>query len=161
MPKIIQNVKSGDLQLTPNFYLSEFLASEIADRNGIVNTPDPLAVQNLFKTAATLEQVRKLLGNRAIFVSSGYRCLALNRLLHSDDSSDHVRGEAVDFVCRGFGTPLQVAAAIAKSDIPFGQLIMEGSWVHLSLPDARHNREVLTAHFAPGKKTTYTKGLPL
>lgn len=159
MSKVIRNVTSGDLQLTPNFYLSEFTRSSVAARNGIANVPDPLAVKNLFSLAELLELIRKVLGNKVITVSSGFRCLTLNRAIGSGDTSDHLRGSAADFVCRGFGTPLQVAHAIVKSGIKFGQLIMEGDWIHISLPDGVNDGEVLTAHFTPGQKTTYTKGL--
>ena len=159
MAKVIQNITSGDIQLSPNFYLSEFLASAEATRRGISNIPDPLAVQALFKTAKLLEQIRSLLGNRIISISSGFRCLALNRVLGSGDTSQHLTGDAADFNCRAFGTPLQVATAISKSGIKFGQLIFENSWVHISNPRGHNDGEILTAHFTPGGKTTYTQGL--
>lgn len=159
MAKIIQTVKSGDLQLSPNFYLSEFLASVEATRRGISNTPDPLAVQAIFQTAKLLEQVRSLLGNKIISISSGFRCIALNRAIGSADTSQHLTGDAADFNCRAFGTPLQVATAISKSSIKFGQLIWERSWCHISNPRGHNDGEVLTAHFTPGEKTTYTRGL--
>lgn len=159
MAKIIQNITSGDIQLSPNFYLSEFLVSAEATRRGIPNTPDPLAVQALFKTAKLLEQVRSLLGNKIISISSGFRCLALNRAIGSGDTSQHLTGDAADFNCRAFGTPLQVATAISKSNIKFGQLIFENSWVHISNPRGQNDGEILTAHFTPGAKTTYTQGL--
>lgn len=154
MPKIIQTITSGDIQLSANFYLSEFVAT----RQPIENVPDPLAVQNLFKTAELMQKVRKLLGDKIISISSGYRCQKLNKAVGGSLTSDHMRGEACDFVCRAFGTPLQVASAIAKSDIKFGQLIQEGSWVHISLPTRENNGEILTATLGSGK-TTYRKGL--
>ena len=158
--KVIQTTNSGSIQLTPHFYLSEFTESDKAVRLGLDNTPDPLAVANLYKCAALMEKVRSLLGDRAIFVSSGYRSASVNAAIGGAEHSDHLRGEAVDFVCRSFGTPLQVASAIAKSSIEFGQLIQEGSWVHISLPNRGvSNGEVLTAKFIPGEKTQYMKGL--
>jgi hypothetical protein len=107
--------------------------------------------------ANTLEQVRTLLGNNSIRISSGYRCVALNRAIGSGDTSAHVLGYAVDFTCPKFGTPKEVANKIAESPIKFDQLIYEGTWIHLSV-DPRNRREVLTAHFGKGK-TTYTKGI--
>ena len=159
MAKIVQKNTSGAIQLSAHFYLSEFTDSQTADRKGIDNAPDPLAVQSLFRLAALMEQVRKLLGGKVIAVSSGFRSAALNKAVGGAGSSDHLRGEACDFTCRAFGTPLQVAAAIAASDIAFGQLIQEGgSWIHISLPNRPVNREVLTATFTDGK-ARYTKGL--
>lgn len=156
--KIVRNNTSGTIQLSANFYLSEFIDSDTAVRLSIDNKPDPLVIKNLFRMAELMEQVRKLLGGRALFVSSGYRSPALNQAIGGAASSDHLRGEACDFVCRGFGTPLQVAQAIAKSDLKFGQLIQEGSWVHLSLPGGAHEQQVLTAHFAGGH-ASYSIGL--
>lgn len=165
MSKVI--VKLADnMKLSENFYLSEFVESESAERHGIENAPDPLALANLFKLAAMMQRVRALLGNKVITISSGYRSPALNKAVGGSATSDHMRGEAADFKCRAFGTPLDICRAIAKSDIEFGQLIWEGSWVHISLPNRGEgrNREILTARFVkqPNGKTkaVYTKGLP-
>jgi hypothetical protein len=158
MAKITRN-NNGSVKLSPNFHLSEFIDSDHAERNGIENIPDPLAIQSLFKLAELLEQVRKLLGDKVISVSSGFRSVELNKAIGGSRTSDHMRGEAADFVCRGFGTAAQVAAAIAKSDINFGQLIFEGTWVHISLPNRAKNREVLTAKFVKGEKTRYLPGI--
>lgn len=159
MTKIIRNNTSGAVQLSPNFFLSEFTHSDTAVRLGIENSPDPLAVSNMFKMASLMEEVRKTLGNKSIFVSSCFRSEKINKAVGSGPGSDHLRGEACDFTCPAFGTPLQIAHAIVDAGIKFGQLICEGSWTHLSLPTEKHKQEVLTAHFAPGKKATYTRGL--
>jgi zinc D-Ala-D-Ala carboxypeptidase len=145
------------MKLSENFKLDEFTASETALRKGIDNTPPPLVTEKLRMLANTLEQVRTLLGNNSIRISSGYRCLALNRAIGSGDTSAHVLGYAVDFTCPKFGTPKEVANKIAESSIKFDQLIYEGTWIHLSV-DPRNRREVLTAHFGKGK-TSYTKGI--
>lgn len=145
------------MKLTEHFNLDEFTASETALRRGIDNTPGPAITEKLRMLAATLEQVRSLLGNNSIRISSGFRCLELNRAIGSGDLSAHTLGYAVDFTCPGFGTPKEVANKIAESPIKFDQLIYEGTWVHLSI-DPRNRREVLTAHFGKGK-TSYTKGI--
>jgi len=153
------------MKLSEHFSLDEFTASETALRRGIDNTPSPAVTEKLRMLAATLEQVRALLGNNSIRISSGYRCLELNRAIGSGDLSAHVLGYAVDFTCPKFGTPKEVAQEIASSSIKFDQLILEGVssnnsngiWIHLSI-DPRNRREVLTAHFGTGK-TSYTKGI--
>jgi hypothetical protein len=145
------------MKLSEHFNLDEFTASDTAVRKGIDNTASPIIIEKLRMLAATLEQVRSLLGNNSIRISSGYRCLALNRAIGSGDLSAHVLGYAVDFTCPGFGTPKEVANKIAESPIKFDQLIYEGTWIHLSI-DPRNRRELLTAHFSKGK-TKYTKGI--
>ena len=153
------------MTLSEHFSLDELTASDTAIRKAIDNSPPPAVTERLRMLAATLEQVRSLLGNNSIRISSGYRCLTLNRAIGSGDLSAHVLGYAVDFTCPGFGTPKEVANKIAESPIKFDQLICEGvtprapggTWVHLSV-DPRNRREVLTAHFGKGK-TSYTKGI--
>lgn len=159
MTKIVRKTTSGAIQLSPNFYLTEFTNSDQADRLGIVNAPDPLATQNLFKTAALMEQVRSLLGSKVISVSSGFRCMELNTAIGSGPTSQHLTGEACDFNCFSFGTAKQVAQKIADSKIEFGQLIYEGSWVHISTPTEQHKRQVMTAVFKKGEKTAYVPGI--
>jgi len=145
------------MQLSKNFKLNEFTASQTATRKGIDNTPAAPIIERLRMLANTLEQVRNLLGDNSIRISSGYRCLALNRAIGSGDSSAHVQGYAVDFTCPNFGTPKEVANKIAQSDIKYDQIIYEGTWIHLSV-DPRNRRDVLTATFKGGK-ATYTKGI--
>lgn len=154
----IKHTETGSIKLSANFYLAEFLESSTAERMGIDNTPDPLAIQNMAKMATLMEAVRKLLGDKVIAVSSCFRSVELNKAIKGSKTSDHLRGEAVDFVCRSFGSPAEIVKKIMDSDIQFGQLIYEGTWVHISLGT---KREVLTAKFVKGQKTQYLAGLVL
>ena len=121
------------IMASPNFSMDELTHSDTAARHGIDNTPNEDEKDNLYKLAMELENVRKLLNNKPIYVSSGYRCLALNELLGSKRTSAHIRGLAVDFTCRQFGTPNEIVFAIINSDIPYDQVILEfDRWVHLS-----------------------------
>ena len=120
------------MQLSQHFTLEEMTFSETAARLGIDNTPPDDVVDTLRRTAAYLEDVRARLGV-PLRISSGYRCLLLNRALRSKDTSQHVKGEAVDFVAPRFGAPRQIVDTLADSDVPFDQLILEyGRWVHIS-----------------------------
>ena len=102
-----------------------------------------------------MEEVRRLLGDRVISVSSGYRSRALNRAVGGSRTSAHLRGQAIDFNCFGFGAPLEVCRLIANSSLPFDQLIEEGSWCHISF-DPRLQRQVLTRR----PNGDYALGLP-
>ena len=136
---------SPEQHLSTHFTLGEFLRSETAARQGIDNTPPPEIVHALERLAANLEDVRRLLGV-PLHISSGYRCLALNRAIGSKDTSAHVRGRAADFEAPEFGTPLDVCRAIQASDIDFDQLIYEHTWTHFGLaaPGAGTRRQSLT-----------------
>lgn len=127
-------------RLTAHFALEELACTQHRE---VDNTPPPEVVATLRNTAAQMEAVRRLLGNRVISISSGYRCRALNRAVGGARSSAHLSGHAVDFNCYGAGPPLTVCRAVAKSDLPFDQLIEEGTWVHISF-DPRMRRQVLT-----------------
>lgn len=147
------------MNLSTHFTLEELTASDKAVRLGIDNTPTDEALDALYTTAAGMERVRDVLGDKRVFSTSGYRCPKLNTATGGASASQHMKGEAVDFVCPDFGTPMEVCQeVVANTDyVGFDQLIMEGTWVHISFSD-RNRGEVLTATFKGGK-ATYTKGL--
>lgn len=149
--------------LTPHFSLAEMTASATAARRGLNNAPGPDALANLRRTAELLEDVKRLLGNVPVLVSSGYRSPVVNKLIKGSRNSAHMRGLAADFIAPRYGTPLQICKAIEGSALWFyDQLIFEGTWVHIALPPAGvpPRRESLTAVFKPGRPATYLKGLP-
>ena len=121
------------IMASPNFSMDELTHSDTAARHGIDNTPNDNQKENLYKLAMEMEDVRELLNNKPIYVSSGYRSLALNELLGSKKTSSHIKGLAVDFTCRQFGTPNEIVFALINSDIPYDQAIVEfDKWTHLS-----------------------------
>lgn len=133
--------------LSPHFTLAELCASDTARKLGIANQPPPLVDASLRQLAGLLEQVRTLLGDRALHISSGYRCPELNQAVGSKSTSRHLHGLAADFTCSQYGSPLQICRAIAASSIPFDQIIHEyGRWVHigLALPGQALRRQQLT-----------------
>ena len=146
------------MQLSPHFSLAELTVSARAKREGINNTPTGQDLDNLRRLAATLEDVRTLLGNRPIIVTSAYRSPALNAATpNASKTSAHRLGLAADFTCPQFGTVTQVARAIANSGVVFDQLIHEyGTWVHLGLSVGKPRRQLLQIREGTG----YLPGLP-
>lgn len=142
-------------KLTAHFALEELAGTSHRE---IDNRPPPDVVGTLRNTAARMEAVRHLLGERVISVSSGYRCPELNRAVGGSRTSAHLTGHAVDFNCYGFGPPSAVCRAIAGSATGFDQMIEEGTWVHLSF-DPRMRRQILTRRptggYAPGLVTAH------
>ena len=129
------------MNLSPHFTLQEFTLSAEAARKGIVNDPPMELLPTLKRTALGMETVRIRLGGMPIVVSSAYRCLDLNRALGSKDTSQHLKGQAVDFICPRFGSPANIVAALKDSDVNYDQLILEfarsgGGWVHVSFADS-------------------------
>jgi len=146
------------MNITIHFTLAEAVFSETAQRKGIDNSIPQDIMPTVILTARNMERVRAILRDNKIRVLSWYRCLELNSEVGGSNDSHHMRGCAVDFVCPDFGSPYSVVKEIASSDLLFDQVIMEGTWVHISF-DRRLRRQVLTAHFQRGKPVSYTVGL--
>lgn len=133
------------VQLTEHFTLADFTRSPKAESSSIDNTPPDSLLNNIEFTASKLEIVRIFLGHRPIMVTSGYRCPQLNRIIGGSINSQHMNGEAVDFICPSFGTPKEIAKCLQPlvKVIGIDQLILENTWVHCSFTNSpRH--EVLT-----------------
>jgi len=129
--------------LSKYFSLRELTFSKLAEDHGIDNTPDAKTLETLKYTASQLDKVRELL-NKPVNISSGYRCMQVNRRIGSKDTSQHLKGEAVDFKCELFGSPKKVFDKIRESNIQFDQLILEfNSWVHISFVKEGGRRECL------------------
>ncbi len=135
--------------LTEHFSLEELLASRIAQDMGIDNTPPPEVIQQLHFTAAGLERIRDVL-QFPMRILSGYRCDALNQAVGGSNNSQHIKGEAADFVCSQRGTPKNIAFLLAgkMGSLGIDQLIMEGTWIHVSFT-LKPRGQVLT--FRDGK----------
>jgi zinc D-Ala-D-Ala carboxypeptidase len=135
------------MQLTEHFSLEELIASQVAARSGIDNTPSPAIAANLRLLAEGLERVRVALAGKPIHVSSGYRCEALNRAVGGAARSAHVDGLAADILCPQFGPPLAVCRAIVAGGLETDQIIHEfGHWCHVAFaaPPQVARRELLT-----------------
>lgn len=139
------------MRLSRHFQLSEFTRSDTATARGIDNEPDAEHLANLRVTALGFEQVRSLLDDRVVHITSGYRSPALNRAVRGVANSAHALGFAADFTVDGM-TALQVCQRIRDSRIAFDQLIYEKSRgvAHLSFDPTRLRREVKTQAGGPG-----------
>lgn len=140
------------MQLTPHFALAEFTRSAKAAQLRLDNMPTGKALENLKRTAEILERVRAHLGV-PIIITSGYRGPVLNKAVGGATSSDHLQGLAADVVVPSYGTPYEVAKALAPhiDALGIGQVIYEVSgrsrWVHLSarVPEKTVNRVITIA----------------
>lgn len=145
-------------RLSPNFYLSEMTISAAAARAGVSNVPPQATLAIMRQTAQRMEEVRRLLGNKPIIITSCYRSPAVNALVGGSKTSAHVGGYAVDFTCPKFGTPAEVAAHLARHLKGFDQIIEEfGQWVHVGFGPGQRAQK-LTARKVNGR-TVYTAGI--
>ena len=122
--------------LTPHFTLEELTASETADRNGWDNSPNDVELANLTRLADFLEQVKVVLGGKAIMVNSAFRSKIVNDAVGSKDSSQHRVGCAADIRVPSM-TPDEVVKAIIASGIAYDQVIREfDRWTHISITNS-------------------------
>lgn len=155
-----------ELILSEHFTIGEATLSATADQLKVRNYPDTNQFNNMRVTAAYMEIVRGILGT-PISINSWFRCLEVNRALKSKDTSQHRTGEAVDFVSPGFGSPLAICKKLIsmQSILPYDQLILEHTWVHISFSviSAKPKRQVLSlldsGNYSVG--LTDKKGKPL
>lgn len=114
--------------MTPHFTYKE----AIKTATGLDNTPGPEVAVNIGVTAMRMEEVRKALFAYPIKINSWFRSPAVNKAVGGSKTSDHMKGYAVDFTCKGFGDEYTVACAIRDSGIKYDQLILEYGWIHIS-----------------------------
>ena len=91
------------MKLTKNFSKSEFeckCGCEIPDN----------VLENVKKLAEQLQIIRDYV-QEPIIINSAYRCLRHNRMVGSNDRSQHPKGKAADIVILGF-TPDETASVI-------------------------------------------------
>ena len=150
------------MQLSKHFKLQEFEKSSTATRLGIKNKAGSGEIKNLTDLCyAVLEPVRAKF-EKPIIVTSGYRSEELCVAIKSSKTSQHTKGQAVDFEIAGVSN-LQVALWI-QNNCDFDQLILEfwnedeganSGWVHCSYNEGSNRKQVLTFD---GKE--FKNGLP-
>jgi hypothetical protein len=134
----------SDIQLSKNFWLSEFTRSQTAARHKIENIPPERAVENLrLLVTRVLQPIRDGL-TRPVVISSGYRCRELNKLIGGASGSQHQFGEAADFSVAGLNH--LTAVRWIEANLSFDQLILEhwrggsSGWIHCSF-SRTYNRQ--------------------
>ena len=87
------------------------------------------------------EQVRAFL-NTPMYISSGFRCDALNNSVGGAKNSMHRFFRAIDFIPKNMGID-EAFSRLKMSNLVYGQLIKEQSngatWIHVSMGDKREN----------------------
>ncbi len=126
-----------------NFKISELIYSEKAIENNINNMPDINSLDNMLNLIYYCLQPARELLNAPMTITSGFRNPLVNRLVGGVNSSQHLYGQAADFIIKGM-TPNQIISIIKTSKIEFDQLINEyDKWVHISYNKGKNRREIL------------------
>ena len=123
------------MKLSPHFTLEELAYTSYSD---FTQKNDTYARENISKlqvlAKTILEPCRAICG--PLIVSSGVRCPELNKKVKGSATSQHCLCEAADVIPKNMSVE-EAYLAIAASDIPYGQLIIErignSKWIHVSL----------------------------
>jgi hypothetical protein len=137
--------------------LKELLFSETATRLGIDNTPTDEVLVNLQNVCQfILEPVRNYF-NKPITITSGYRSPELCKAIGSSATSQHTKGEAVDFEILGIANK-EVSDWIVNH-LDYDQCILEfwkpeepnSGWVHCSYKPSGNRKQYLRAYKGNGR----------
>ena len=148
------------MQLSKHFKLEEFEKSMTATRKGINNKAGSGEIKNLTDLCyEVLEPVRAKF-DKPIIITSGYRSPELCEAIGSKATSQHTKGQAVDFEIAGVNN-LAIGLWLTNN-VNFDQYIQEyydgtpsSGWCHVSYVEGSNRKQVLTFD---GK--SYTNGLP-
>ena len=137
------------MKITEHFSLEEFERSDTAKRLGIDNSVPKGLLPNIQALCENvLEPVRQHFGV-PIYLSSGYRCPALNKAVKGATASQHMKGEAADIYIKTSQLTLRDVYLWMIDNLVFDQLIWEvrptSKWIHVSYKSTGPNRgHVLT-----------------
>jgi zinc D-Ala-D-Ala carboxypeptidase len=151
------------MQLSKHFKLIEFEKSMTATRLGIKNKAGSGEIKNLTDLCYGVLEPTRAKFDKPITITSGYRSEELCEAIGSKKTSQHTKGQAVDFEIAGVSN-LEVALWISNN-CDFDQLILEywnsedndsnSGWIHVSFVEGSNRKQILTFD---GKN--YTNGLP-
>lgn len=130
------------MKITENFSLYELCKSDTASIKGIKNEPSEKEKANLIKLCKDILQPIRDKYGKPITITSGFRCIALNRAVGGSPTSQHVEGQAADIICENNKELFELIVKMIKNgEIKVGQLINEKnySWIHISLPYKKIN----------------------
>ena len=129
-----------------NFSISELCKSDKAKQYNITNMPNIEQLDNMLNLIVyCLQPVRNML-NKPMIISSGFRCPQLNKLVGGVANSQHLSGQAADFIVPGESVA-GIIFKIQTSNIEYDQLIHERingkEWVHISYNKGKNRRQYL------------------
>ena len=155
------------MKLTANITLDELTKSQVAERKGINNNPNPQQIENLKNLAINILQPVRSHYNKPLIISSGFRCAELCIAIGSSINSQHVADDsaaAADFEIPGVDN--RELALYIKNELEFDQLILEfykdneptSGWIHCSYSTNHNRQQSLRAQRVDGK-VVYTPWL--
>ena len=145
------------MKLTANITLDELCKSQVSERKGINNNPNPQQIENIKALAVNVLQPIRSHFDKPLIISSGFRCAELCIAIGSSVNSQHVYGAAAaDFEIPGVDN-LNLAIWI-KNNLDIDQGILEfyregeptSGWIHCSYAKEGNRNQWLKARREDG-----------
>ena len=148
------------MKLTANISLDELTKSQIAERKGINNNPNPAQIENLKALATNILQPVRSHFDKPLIISSGFRtaqlCIEIGSVPTSQHCADN-NAAAADFEIPGVDN--RELALWIKSELEYDQLILEfykdneptSGWIHCSYSTNANRNQSLRAMREEGK----------
>lgn len=121
-------------KISKNFALKEVIYTS----TGLDNEPSFEHWLNLSSVIHRIMQPVRDNFKVPIKITSGYRSYSVNKKVGGVYNSQHLSGEAIDFICEK--VELEVIFNWINDNLIFDQLILEPSWIHVSLKRCDTNR---------------------
>jgi len=142
------------MKLTANITLDELCKSQVSERKGINNNPNPAQIENIKALAVNVLQPIRSHFDKPLIISSGFRCAELCVAIGSSINSQHVADDgaaAADFEIPGIDN-LDLAIWI-KNNLEIDQGILEfyregeptSGWIHCSYSTNNNRSQWLKA----------------
>jgi uncharacterized protein YcbK (DUF882 family) len=152
------------MKLTANITLDELTKSQVAERKGINNNPNPQQIENLKALAVNVLQPIRSHFDKPLIISSGFRCAELCIAIGSSVNSQHVADDsaaAADFEIPGVDN--RELAIWIKNNLDIDQGILEfyreneptSGWIHCSYAGENNRNQWLHAFKDENKKTQF------
>ena len=120
--------------LSPHFSFQELTRTSVT----VYKLLNPLLakkyINNLTLLANYLLEPARAIIQMPLIITSGYRCQALNKEIRGSETSQHLNGTAADFIVKDKDILEDIFIELKETPLlRYGQLILEKSWIHISL----------------------------
>lgn len=128
------------------FTMSELIHSDTAVSLNINNMPPIQALDCMLDIIHYVLNPAREYFKTPFIVTSGYRCALLNQKVGGKSNSQHLKGQAVDFIVKG--CDIHKVFEYIKNNLEYDQLLFErnskGSvWIHVSFVKGNNRKQAI------------------
>ena len=128
-------------KLSPHFTKEQFEYSSIGNKLKIVNIMNQEQISNAVLLSNSI--LEPIYHKMQFKISSGFRCVELNKAIGGVITSQHCKGQACDMLPPNNMTLNSFINNIINMKLPFDQIISELGWCHISFNGKNGRKEIL------------------